>query len=176
MWADINDQESFNEAGLWPEGFGVILKAGDHGAEGPSPWFNPCTSVPRSVVRLCQLILSFTGTGVTPVQQLSLLFGNPGMTPWFSHPFHVVVQSDPHPVPLAQHLAGHEGVEDARAHQGQAEIEAKKPPVLHIPVELRGKGEQLEKGKGQAGEPGHELGLVLPVQTLGMCGSVTWLP
>lgn len=48
----------------------------------------------------------------------------------------MVVESDPHSVPLAEHLTGHEGIEDARAGQRQAEVEAEEPPVFHLLVEL----------------------------------------
>lgn len=55
--------------------------------------------------------------------------------------FHVVVECDSHAFFAAEHLAGHERVEDSCAGQWEAEIEAKQPPVLHILVEL-------EKEKG----------------------------
>lgn len=35
-----------------------------------------------------------------------------------------------------EHLTGHEGVEDGRAHQRHAEVEAEEPPVLHVLVKL----------------------------------------
>lgn len=74
------------------------------------------------------------------------------LSAWPSYPFHVVVQSNSHAVSLAQHLTGHQGVEDASAHQGQAEIEAKKPPVLHITVKLQAEERAAaNQGKGEAG-------------------------
>lgn len=62
-----------------------------------------------------------------------------GSLSWFPYPFHVVIEGNSHAISLAQHLTGHESVEDTSACQRQAEIEAKKPPVLHISVELHAK-------------------------------------
>lgn len=50
--------------------------------------------------------------------------------------FHVVVECDSHALFAAEHLAGHECVEDSSAGQWDTEIEAKQPPVFHILVEL----------------------------------------
>lgn len=50
--------------------------------------------------------------------------------------FHVVVQRDTHALLAAEHLTGHECVEDSRTGQRQAEVETKEPPVLYILVEL----------------------------------------
>lgn len=37
---------------------------------------------------------------------------------------------------MSEHLTGHQAVEHSRAGQRYAEVEAKQPPVLCIPVEL----------------------------------------
>lgn len=47
-------------------------------------------------------------------------------------------------IPPVEHLTGHEGVEDGRAHQRHAEVEAEEPPVLHVLVKLSSE----EKGRG----------------------------
>lgn len=49
---------------------------------------------------------------------------------------HVVVERDPHALLAAEHLAGHECVEDPRAGQREAKVEAKQPPVLHFLIKL----------------------------------------
>lgn len=46
-------------------------------------------------------------------------------------------------IPSVEHLTGHEGVEDGRAHQRHAEVEAEEPPVLHVLVKLSSE----EKGR-----------------------------
>lgn len=38
---------------------------------------------------------------------------------------------------VAEHLTGHECVEDGRTHQRNTEIKTKQPPDLHIPVHLQ---------------------------------------
>lgn len=60
----------------------------------------------------------------------------------FSDLFDVVAKGDLHPVLLPQHLAGHQGVEDGRAGQRQAEICAEQPPVLCWFIKLHKKEEQ----------------------------------
>lgn len=60
--------------------------------------------------------------------------------------FHVVVESDPHAFFAAEHLAGHECVEECSARQGQTEIEAKQPPVFHILVELERIKQKVDSG------------------------------
>lgn len=55
---------------------------------------------------------------------------------------HVVVEGYAHSLPAAEHFARHQGVEDSRAGQGKAEVEAEEPPVLHILVELRREGDR----------------------------------
>lgn len=54
----------------------------------------------------------------------------------------MVVECYSHAIPLAQHLTRHEGIEDASAGQRQAEVEAKKPPIFHILVELQMEGKE----------------------------------
>lgn len=54
----------------------------------------------------------------------------------------MVVECDAHAFFAAEHLTGHETVEDSRADQRETEIEAKQPPVLRFLVELG------EKNKG----------------------------
>lgn len=49
---------------------------------------------------------------------------------------HVVVERDAHAFFATEHLTGHECVEDSRASQWKAEIEAKEPPVFNFLVEL----------------------------------------
>lgn len=85
----------------------------------------------------------------SPLLQHYLSFGEIlGFLPsWLPYPFHVVIQSDSHAVSLAQHFTRHEGVEDAGAYQGQAEIEAEKPPVLHVTIELRAKQRGTKTGR-----------------------------
>lgn len=48
----------------------------------------------------------------------------------------MVVERDPHALLAAEHLAGHECVEDPRAGQREAEVEAKEPPVLDFLIKL----------------------------------------
>ena len=51
--------------------------------------------------------------------------------------FDVFAQGDPQTsLPVSQHLASHQAVEDRREDHRHAEVEAKQPPVLRIPVEL----------------------------------------
>lgn len=52
------------------------------------------------------------------------------------HLLHVVVEGDAHAFFATEHLTGHESVEDRGAGQREAEVEAKEPPVFHIPVKL----------------------------------------
>lgn len=40
-------------------------------------------------------------------------------------------------IPVTEHLAGHQGVEEGCAGQRHDKVEAKQPPVLCIPVELQ---------------------------------------
>ena len=54
----------------------------------------------------------------------------------FTYLFHVVIECDAHAFFTAKHLTGHKGVEDSCAGQGEAEVEAKQPPIFHILVEL----------------------------------------
>lgn len=51
--------------------------------------------------------------------------------------FHVVIECNPHAFFATEHLTGHECVEDSCAGQWEAEVEAKKPPVFYILVELK---------------------------------------
>lgn len=53
-------------------------------------------------------------------------------------------------IPPVEHLTGHEGVEDRRAHQGHAEIEPEEPPVLHVLVKLPGEEEKGREGRWTA--------------------------
>lgn len=48
----------------------------------------------------------------------------------------MVVERDPHALLAAEHLTGHERVEDSCAGQRETEIEAEEPPVFHILIEL----------------------------------------
>ena len=51
--------------------------------------------------------------------------------------FKVFTQGDPQTSLLvSEHLTGHQAVEHRRTGQRNAEVEAKQPPVLRIPVEL----------------------------------------
>lgn len=58
---------------------------------------------------------------------------------WPTYLLHVVIECDAHAFFTTQHLTGHESVEDSRAGQWKAEIEAKQPPVFDILVELEEK-------------------------------------
>ena len=54
-----------------------------------------------------------------------------------AHLFEMLAQGDAEaPVAVVEHLARHQGVEDGRAHQRDAEVEAEQPPVLHVFVVL----------------------------------------
>lgn len=56
------------------------------------------------------------------------------------HLLEVLAQCDPQASFLmSEHLAGHQAVENSREGQRNAEVEAKQPPVLRIPVELQGR-------------------------------------
>lgn len=59
---------------------------------------------------------------------------------YFPPLLHVVVEGDAHALFAAEHLAGHESVEDKGAGQWEAEVEAKQPPVLHVLVKLHEAG------------------------------------
>lgn len=74
---------------------------------------------------------------------------------------HVVVECDAHAFFTAEHLTGHERVEDSRAGQWEAEIEAEQPPVFHILVEL-------EKERGPVTK---NASTVLPIQNYTLHGS-----
>lgn len=64
---------------------------------------------------------------------------------WEIYLLEVFTEGDPQAaIPPVEHLTGHEGVEDGRAHQGHAEVEPEEPPVFHISVELS--GEETRRG------------------------------
>lgn len=48
----------------------------------------------------------------------------------------MVVERDPHAFLATEHLAGHERVEDPRAGQREAEVEAEQPKVFNFLVQL----------------------------------------
>ena len=56
----------------------------------------------------------------------------------------MVIEGNAHPFSVAQHPTGHQGVEDTRACQGQAEIEPKQPPVLHMLIKLQDMEHRLD--------------------------------
>lgn len=58
----------------------------------------------------------------------------------------MVIECDAHAFFAAEHLTGHESVEDSCADQRETEIEAKQPPVLRFLVEL---GKKQNKGTGK---------------------------
>lgn len=64
-------------------------------------------------------------------------------------------------VPPVEHLTGHEGVEDGRAHQRHAEVEAEEPPVLHVLVKLLSE----EKGRWGCAAPCPRHPLCLQMQS-----------
>lgn len=57
----------------------------------------------------------------------------------------MVVEGDAHALFATEHLTGHECVEDSRTGQGEAEIEAKQPPIFGFPVKLKIEQEKCEK-------------------------------
>lgn len=56
----------------------------------------------------------------------------------------MVVERNAHALLAAEHLAGHERVEDPRAGQREAEVEAKEPPVLHFLIKLQPRKKKLK--------------------------------
>lgn len=62
---------------------------------------------------------------------------------------HVVVERDSHALLAAEHLTGHECVEDSRASQREAEVEAKQPPVLYFLIKLDPKKTKQNKNMAQ---------------------------
>lgn len=55
-----------------------------------------------------------------------------------SNLFEVLTQGDTQAaVPVVEHFAGHQGIEDGGAGQRYAEVETKQPPVLGILIELK---------------------------------------
>lgn len=87
---------------------------------------------PQTVVWALHLI-------VKSLYNLKLLRNKTRETFCFSCPdlFEVLAESYPKAaIPVVEHLASHQRVEHSRAGQRDAKVEAEKPPVLCIPVEL----------------------------------------
>ena len=84
--------------------------------------------------------------------------GFEGLRLW-AHLFEMLAQGDAEAtVAVVEHLTGHQCVEDGRAHQRDAEVEAKQPPVLHVFVVLQTKRHNVSHLFPLAVVNGHKRG------------------